>query len=280
MQWFRFYSRTLNSPKVQKLPAETFKFWVNALCVASEHEGNLPDVVDLAFFLRLDEAAVLAFMQELIRVGLLEHTENGYRPHDWDEHQYVSDTSTSRVRKHREKKKKPGNTGDTERNEGETFHETQDETPRNVSETAPDTDTDTDTDIIIITTAREDPPERVVTNGFVQLRDTHWPRAPDLPAPLMTIDAQAASFLKTGVPPDVLIGLLTDEMARLRETSTGPPKHLGVFKNSLPKAIRAYKDAQKPVEIPDGPTNRDRFQTPGKPSRDQAVLDALSEAGG
>jgi len=56
-------------------------------------------------------------------------------PHNWDGRQFRSDTSTERVRKHRQKKQKP-----PPETEGNVSYET----PRNVSVTPPEAESDTD----------------------------------------------------------------------------------------------------------------------------------------
>lgn len=123
-RWFRFYDDALNDPKAQRLDGETFKLWVNILCVASRNEGRLPPIADLAFALRIDENACETVVERLRNGGLIA-TRNGgangsfYAPHKWEERQYKSDTSTSRVKRFRERSK-------------------------TVSETPPDTDTETD----------------------------------------------------------------------------------------------------------------------------------------
>ena len=53
--WLRFYVRTLNNPKVQRLPGSVFKGWVNLLCLAKELDGDLPPLEDIAFRLRLSK---------------------------------------------------------------------------------------------------------------------------------------------------------------------------------------------------------------------------------
>jgi hypothetical protein len=55
MQWFRYYVEALNDPKVQRLAPDLFRTWVNLLCIAREHDGNLPVIGELAFKLRMDE---------------------------------------------------------------------------------------------------------------------------------------------------------------------------------------------------------------------------------
>ena len=101
-QWFRFYVRTLNNPKVQRLPSKTFKEWVNLLCLAKETDGLLPPVEDISFRLRLSKSKTEALLNTLESNGLID----GDRMHDWNEMQYPSDSSTLRVKQHRERAKK------------------------------------------------------------------------------------------------------------------------------------------------------------------------------
>lgn len=100
-RWFRFYDCALDDPKVQKMPAELFKSWVNLLCVASRNDGILPAVEDLAFMLRKDEETLVRVLGELKRLGLIDESEQGLTPHNWSERQYQSDSSAERMRKHR-----------------------------------------------------------------------------------------------------------------------------------------------------------------------------------
>ena len=101
--WFRFYVRTLNNPKAQRLASGDFKGWVNLLCLAKEYDGDLPPVEDVAFRLRLSKRKVEALLKSLRSNGLVD----GDRMHDWDEMQYPSDSSTERVKRHRERKEHP-----------------------------------------------------------------------------------------------------------------------------------------------------------------------------
>lgn len=143
MPWFRFYAETLSDPKVQRLSPELFKCWVNLLCLASQHGGALPSVEDMAFHLRISSSQAAQQLDDLILAGLLDIMPDGtIQPHNWHVRQYASDTSTDRVRKHREKRSRnvSGNSGgNVSRN-----------TDSNVSETAPETppepDTETDTE--------------------------------------------------------------------------------------------------------------------------------------
>ena len=128
--WFRYYNEALDDPKVQKLHASLFKTWVNILSLASKHDGIIPAIEEVAFRLRMSDHDAQAHIDELIGLGLLDiRADRRVEPHNWMKRQFVSDTSTRRVRKFRKLHKKPaGNVSET------------------VGETAPDTDTDTDSE--------------------------------------------------------------------------------------------------------------------------------------
>jgi hypothetical protein len=102
--WLRMYTGTLDNLKAQSLPGELFKFWINLLLVAKLFDGKLPPLNELAFLMRISEEVAKEALGELIRRGLIDEVEPGvYQPHNWTKHQYVSDSSTPRVQKHRAK---------------------------------------------------------------------------------------------------------------------------------------------------------------------------------
>ena len=123
-RWFRLYDDVLNDPKVQRLSGESFKFWINMLCIASKNGGVLPGIEDMAFALRVSNDVCTSLIDELKTCGLIDGSKR-LVPHGWEKRQYKSDTSTDRVKRFRERS----------RNVTET-----------VSETAPDTDKETDTE--------------------------------------------------------------------------------------------------------------------------------------
>lgn len=119
MPWFRFYTEVLDDPKVQRLPPHLFKTWVNMLCLAGTNGGAFPTVDDIAFRLRMSTHDVEQQMDELILAGLIDIERGGKRtPHNWSQRQFVSDSSTERVRKFRNKSQKQ------ECNSDETLHVT------------------------------------------------------------------------------------------------------------------------------------------------------------
>ena len=157
-QWFRMYSEALEDPKVQKLTGDLFKFWVNLLCLTSKLEGKLPSNSDIAFSLRMTEKTTNKMLLELEASGLLDRTDAGLQPHNWESRQFKSDTSNERVKRHRERHR----------------NVTCNVTPT-VTVTAPDTDTDTDTD------TDNTPPLSPPAVGKAQRRGSRL-NVPELPA--------------------------------------------------------------------------------------------------
>jgi hypothetical protein len=117
-RWFRLYDDVVNDPKVQRLPGDKFKAWINLLCIASKHGGALPGVPDVAFILRLTVEKTSALLDELCAAGLIDplEVENGpmgYEPHNWNKRQYKSDTTDptapERNRRYRSRKRNDRN---------------------------------------------------------------------------------------------------------------------------------------------------------------------------
>lgn len=162
-RWFRMYNEVLDDPKVQRLGGDDFKVWVNLLCLTSRLDGSLPPIEDIGFSLRLDAKKAKAVVSRLVEAGLLEEVEGRFVPHAWNDRQYQSDVSTSRVKQFRERKKSAS------RNSDETFHAT-----------APDTDTDTDKNSVTNVTAKSsstDPEKVMFDSGIRSLGDAGVPAA-------------------------------------------------------------------------------------------------------
>jgi len=108
MRWLRLYDDVINDPKVLRLPEATRWHWVAVLCVASKHDGALPPLDELAFYLRTTPAKATVILNTLVKGGLLDKTEVGFAPHNWSGRQYKSDGSAERVKRHREKRAAAG----------------------------------------------------------------------------------------------------------------------------------------------------------------------------
>lgn len=109
-RWFRLYDELLEDPKVQMLDAETFRAWINLLCLANRHGGILPDEATICFALRIDNIGARSLLDRLRIATLIDPVKGGrngkrYAIHSWSKRQYKSDGSTERVKRFRERSK-------------------------------------------------------------------------------------------------------------------------------------------------------------------------------
>jgi len=125
--WFRLYTEIIDDEKMRLLAFEDRWHYVAILCCKN---AGLLDVGDsnamlmrkLGVKLGLASRELEAALLRLEEVGLIDASTA--QPAAWDERQFLSDSSTSRVKAYRERKKQAGN----------------------VSVTAQDTDTDKDSE--------------------------------------------------------------------------------------------------------------------------------------
>jgi len=110
MPWFRIYHEILDDPKVQRLDPPTFKNWINLLCLAAKNGGSFEHNLErIAWSLRISNETAEDAINALVLVGLLDILPNGsLQPHNWSGRQFVSDKSTDRVRKYRDKRRAAG----------------------------------------------------------------------------------------------------------------------------------------------------------------------------
>lgn len=157
-RWFRMYDDLVDDPKVQRLAPDLFKLWVNLLCVASKNGGKLPEFEDLVFLLRMGREELVKGLDVLVERGLIDHNEDGVRPHNWDKRQFKSDadpTATERQRKKRERDKSERVTRD-----------------KPVMSHPPETEADTETE------QREKEPARVkILDDVTATEETHREQA-------------------------------------------------------------------------------------------------------
>ena len=126
--WFRLYSEFAHDPKVQMLSEAMQRRYVMLMCLRCSETLETLHETEIAFQLRLDEAQLLETKQLFISKNFIDKHWNIL---NWDKRQFVSDSSTMRVRKYRDKKKQPSNTD-----------ETLQKRPSNAIDTEADTDTD------------------------------------------------------------------------------------------------------------------------------------------
>ena len=124
--WFRLYSEFAHDPKVQMLPEAMQRRYVMLMCLRCSETLETLHETEIAFQLRLSEAELIETKQLFVSKNFIDKQWNLL---NWDKRQFVSDSSTMRVAKHRQKKKQASNA---------------DETLQKRPSNAIDTDTDTD----------------------------------------------------------------------------------------------------------------------------------------
>jgi hypothetical protein len=115
MPWFRMYTDFLNDPKMITLAFEDQRHFIGVL--ALKGDGTLdnqcaPELLNRIVAQRLwvDYAVIGEVKKRLAAVGLID---DSWQPLAWEKRQMRSDSSTDRVRAHREKTKRSGNGNET-----------------------------------------------------------------------------------------------------------------------------------------------------------------------
>ncbi len=108
-RWWRAYEEAATDPKLQLLPAELFRVWFNLMCIASKHDGSLPALAHIAYTLQMKPERAAQALSQLHAAGLLDKTETGFAPHNWNGRQYKSDaadaTAAERMKRYRNNKR-------------------------------------------------------------------------------------------------------------------------------------------------------------------------------
>jgi hypothetical protein len=175
MAWLRLYDDILDDPKIQLLSDRDFRLLINLWCLAKRHGGIIPDdMKTLTFALRLNEAKLRAGLQTLIGANLLERVKTGYAPHDWDEHQFSSDTDAAeRMRRYRARNRdgRPLRNGDVTRYANG-------ERNRDVLEAEPDSEPEAESPPIPPPKGGVLSPPQSVTNGYGPDFEAFWDAYP------------------------------------------------------------------------------------------------------
>lgn len=124
--WFRLYSEFAHDPKIQMLSEAMQRRYVMLMCLRCSEVLETLHETEIAFQLRLSTEELEQTKQLFISKNFIDKHWNLL---NWDKRQFVSDSSTMRVAKHRNKKKQVSNA---------------DETLQKRSSNAIDTDTDTE----------------------------------------------------------------------------------------------------------------------------------------
>lgn len=103
--WWRAYDDAIDHPKLLKLSDAMHRAWWTLQCIASANGGVLPPTADIAVRLRMKPSKVALWLTELVKARLIDNCDGVFRPHNWDDRQFLSDSSTERVKRHRDKKR-------------------------------------------------------------------------------------------------------------------------------------------------------------------------------
>ena len=108
--WFRLYSEFAHDPKVQMLSEAMQRRYVMLLCLRCSEVLETLHETEIAFQLRLSTEELEQTKQLFISKNFIDKHWNLL---NWDKRQFVSDSSTMRVAKHRNKKKQVSNADET-----------------------------------------------------------------------------------------------------------------------------------------------------------------------
>ncbi len=93
-RWWRAYDEAASDPKLGLLSDELHRAWFNLMCIASSNDGEFPPIKQIAYTLRVKPERAAAILAELHTHGLLDKTEDGFAPHNWNRRQYKAEEKT------------------------------------------------------------------------------------------------------------------------------------------------------------------------------------------
>lgn len=108
--WFRLYSEFAHDPKIQMLSEAMQRRYVMLMCLRCSEVLETLHETEIAFQLRLSTDELDETKQLFISKNFIDKHWNLL---NWDKRQFVSDSSTMRVAKHRNKKKQVSNVDET-----------------------------------------------------------------------------------------------------------------------------------------------------------------------
>jgi hypothetical protein len=174
--WFRLYSEFAHDPKIQMLSEAMQRRYVMLMCLRCSEVLETLHETEIAFQLRLSTDELDETKQLFISKNFIDKHWNLL---NWDKRQFVSDSSTMRVAKHRSKKKQVSNAD-----------ETLQKRPSNAI------DTDTDTEQIKKRTTSVAPPEGVSDSVWQEFKTLR--KAKKAPITQRAIDAITSEANKAG----------------------------------------------------------------------------------
>lgn len=83
--------------------------------------------------------------------------------------------------------------------------------------------------------------------AFLELREQHWPNEARLPAPRMTIEAEAEQFVTAGATPPLAREIIDRVMRQNLAKGDAPPHSLKFCRLTLERAARQHTEAGAPA---------------------------------
>ncbi len=112
MDWMRLYAEFASDPKVQMMSEAMQRRLIMLFCMQCsngiETFQETERETSIAFSMRISSDEIALTKHEFIKRGFINED---WTLRNWGKRQYASDSSTARVRKHREAKKKDGTAG-------------------------------------------------------------------------------------------------------------------------------------------------------------------------
>ena len=100
--WFRLYSEFAHDPKIQMMPEQMQRRYIMLLCMRCSETLETLHETEIAFQMRLSDDELAKTKELFLSKGFIDEQWNFT---NWEKRQYASDSSTVRVRRHRDKKK-------------------------------------------------------------------------------------------------------------------------------------------------------------------------------
>ena len=108
LPWFRLYTETVDDEKLRLLAFEDRWHFIAILCCKGKgmlDEGENTQLLERKLAVKL--GVQLRELEEIKRrLSEVELVDENWQPIGWEKRQYVSDNSTDRVRRHREKQRR------------------------------------------------------------------------------------------------------------------------------------------------------------------------------
>lgn len=98
--WFRFYSEWLDDAKIQMLSPEMQRHHVALLCLRCQQPTENMTDAQIAFRLRVDETLLKQIKGAFLQAGFID---DNWTLVNWNKRQFLSDCSTARVQRFRER---------------------------------------------------------------------------------------------------------------------------------------------------------------------------------